>query len=98
MNDQVPTPQFQVTDSKLTLANRWDHLLARCGVDRGGHRVEPGLYALGDPGPEAPVFVTANYTLSFDALRAALQGLGGYIVVLDTRGINVWCAAGKLVR
>jgi hypothetical protein len=64
-------------------------------VRRSEHRVEPGLYALGDPGPEAPVFVTANYTLSFDALRSSLAGVAGYILVLDTRGINVWCAAGK---
>jgi hypothetical protein len=41
------------------------------------------------------VFVTANYTLSFDALRSALAGIDGYILVLDTHGINVWCAAGK---
>jgi hypothetical protein len=57
--------------------------------------VEPGLYALGHPTPESPVFVTANYTLSFDALRSALAGLDAYILVLDTQGINVWCAAGK---
>jgi uncharacterized membrane protein len=44
---------------------------------------------------DSPVFVTANYTLTFDALRSALHGLDGYIVVLDTQGINVWCAAGK---
>jgi hypothetical protein len=41
------------------------------------------------------VFVTANYSLSFDALRSALDGIDGYILVLDTQGINVWCAAGK---
>jgi hypothetical protein len=57
--------------------------------------VEPGLYALGNPPPDSPVFITANYTLSFDALRSALRGIDGYIMVLDTRGINVWCAAGK---
>jgi hypothetical protein len=39
--------------------------------------------------------VTANYTLSFDALRSALTGVDGYVLVLDTDGINVWCAAGK---
>lgn len=55
----------------------------------------PGLYALGNPTPESPVFVTANYRLSFDALRSALRGIDGYILVLDTGGINVWCAAGK---
>lgn len=70
-------------------------MLARWGVGRAGHRVEPGLYALGNPGRDAPVFVTANYTLSFDTLRSAVAGLDCCILVLDTRGINVWCAAGK---
>lgn len=83
------------TTSSMSWANRWDHLLARIGWKRSSHRVEPGLYAVGDPTPDSPVFVTANYTLSFDALRSALAGLHGYIMVLDTKSINVWCAAGK---
>jgi hypothetical protein len=87
-------PQIRRTTSTLSVASRRDHVLARLGVNRSGHRVEPGLYALGDPTPDSPVFVTANYTLSFDALRSALIGIDGYILVLDTRGINVWCAAG----
>ena len=41
------------------------------------------------------MFVTGNYTLSFDALRTALAGRNAYLLVLDTKGINVWCAAGK---
>ena len=86
---------MQNTTSTLTWANRWDHFLARWGVRRGEHRVEPGLYALGQPTANSPVFVTANYTLSFDALRSALSGIDGYVLVLDTFGINVWCAAGK---
>ena len=60
-----------------------------------GHKVDPGLYKLGKPGTESPVFVTANYTLSFDALRFSLKGMDAYILVLETYGINVWCAAGK---
>jgi hypothetical protein len=60
-----------------------------------GHQVEPGLYRLGSPTTESPVFASANYTLSFDALRSALAGFDAYILVLDTKGINVWCAAGK---
>jgi hypothetical protein len=83
------------TTSRLTVANYWDHFLARWAINREGHRLEPGLYTLGNPTPDSPVFVTANYTLSFDALRSALAGIDGYILVLDTRGINVWCAAGK---
>jgi hypothetical protein len=47
------------------------------------------------PAAASPVFVTANYTLSFDALRSVLNGLDVFILVLDTQGINVWCAAGK---
>ena len=84
-----------LTTHVITFANRWDHLLARWGVNRNGHRVEPGLYALGHPTKDSPVFVTANYTLSFDALRSALASSDGYILVLDTQGVNVWCAAGK---
>ena len=87
--------QIEPTTSHLTAANHWDHFLARLGIRRGNHRVRPGLYALGRPVPESPAFVTANYTLSFDALRSALHGIDGYILVLDTRGVNVWCAAGK---
>jgi hypothetical protein len=83
------------TTSVLSRADRRDHVLARWGVNRSGHRVEPGLYVLGQPTPQSRVFVTANYTLSFDALRSSLEGVDGYILVLDTKGINVWCAAGK---
>jgi acetyl-CoA decarbonylase/synthase complex subunit gamma len=39
--------------------------------------------------------VTANYKLSFDRLREALSGRAVWILVLETKGINVWCAAGK---
>ncbi|MFH1088109.1 MAG: mercury methylation corrinoid protein HgcA [Chloroflexota bacterium] len=79
----------------MSLANWWDHALARCGFNRMGHRVEPGIYAIGHPSPDSPVFVTANYTLSFDSLRTALAGTDCYVMVLDTLGVNVWCAAGK---
>ncbi|MFH2103644.1 MAG: mercury methylation corrinoid protein HgcA [Chloroflexota bacterium] len=83
------------TSSRLAAADRWDHLLARLDVKRDERRVAPGLYALGFPSPDSPVFVTANYRLSFDALRSALSDLDSYILVLDTQGVNVWCAAGK---
>ena len=83
------------TTSHLNLSNNLDHLLARIGVRRMQHRIEPGLYSLGNPTPDSPVFVSANYTLSFDALRSSLTGIGGYILVIDTQGVNVWCAAGE---
>ena len=88
-------PKIFPTSARLGTREQWDHILARVGVRRGEHRVVPGLYALGSPTPDSPVFVTANYTLSFDALRSSLEGIDAYILVLDTQGINVWCAAGK---
>ena len=75
-----------------------DHLvtiLARSGIFRNRYTIAPGLYGVGEPDADAPVLVTANYRLSFNALRAALAGFNAWILVLDTRGINVWCAAGK---
>ena len=94
MRSEMPR-SIKETTSQITLANRWDHILARWAINRNGHRVDPGIYALGNPDPDSPVFVTGNYTLSFDALRAELEGVDSYILVLDTKGINVWCAAGK---
>ena len=68
---------------------------ARLGVIRRRYRVAPGLYAVGSPGPDSPVLVTANYKLSFDSLRFSVSGIDAWLLVADTRGINVWCAAGK---
>lgn len=96
INSPPPTNSgIKRTASDITTNNRLDHVLARMGVKRSEHRVEPGLYALGNPTDESPVFASANYTLSFDALRSSLRGIDGYILVLETMGINVWCAAGK---
>jgi hypothetical protein len=47
------------------------------------------------PDSQAPLLVTANYKLTFDYLRRELASISAWILVLDTRGINVWCAAGK---
>jgi len=95
LSDNPPVSEIRTTTSTVTFANRLDHFLARWGWKRESHRVEPGLYRLGNPDPDSPVFASANYTLSFDALRSALAGLDAWILVLDTKGINVWCAAGK---
>jgi len=89
------TPTIFATSSSLSLNHHWDHFLARMGWKRMQHLVPPGLYALGSPDGDSPVFVSANYTLSFDALRSALIDWNAYILVLDTKGVNVWCAAGE---
>ncbi len=57
--------------------------------------VPPGLYAVGTPGPADPVVVTANYKMSYDIVRRAMSGRNVWLLVLDTCGVNVWCAAGK---
>ncbi len=62
---------------------------------RNNYKLIPGLYCVGSPGAESPILVTANYKLSFDALRTELTGIQAWLLVVDTRGINVWCAAGK---
>ncbi|MGD0451087.1 MAG: mercury methylation corrinoid protein HgcA [Candidatus Bathyarchaeia archaeon] len=88
-------PEILPTSWSTGNAELKDHILARLGVYRLNHRVAPGLYSLGQPTQKSPVFVSANYTLSFDALRSSLKETDAYILVLDTQGVNVWCAAGK---
>ncbi|MBU1565330.1 MAG: hypothetical protein KJ630_06860 [Proteobacteria bacterium] len=87
-----PAPRVTAT---LTLRDDLGSIGARTGFTRNNYKITPGLYCLGDAGKNSPVLVTANYKLSFDALRKELMGQNLWILVVDTRGINVWCAAGK---
>ena len=78
--------------------SRADHrgtLRVRLGFSRHDYMVVPGLYALNSPTPDSPVLVSANYKLSFDHLRREARELDAWLLVLDTKGVNVWCAAGK---
>lgn len=79
----------------LTFRDHIGSVKARWAVGRMDYRVAPGLYAAGNPDAESPVLVSANYKMSFDRLRSVLAGRDAWILVLDTNGINVWCAAGK---
>jgi hypothetical protein len=79
----------------LTLADRLGAWRMRWNIGRGRYRVRPGLYAVGEPDDKAPVLVTASYKLTFDMVRSKLAGRHAWLIVLDTRGVNVWCAAGK---
>jgi hypothetical protein len=81
--------------TRLTLGDRLGAARVRMNLRRMDYRVSPGLYAVGHPTADSPVLVTANYKLTFDSLRAALFRVDAWILVLDTRGVNVWCAAGK---
>jgi len=97
VSGSISTPAGPVpkVTSLLTRQDRWGTVKARFGVFRMDYAINPGLYALGEPDERAPVLVTANYKMSFDRLRHALPGRSAWILVLDTKGINVWCAAGK---
>jgi len=58
------------------------------------HRARTGLLAVGRPGRDAPVLVTGNYALTVRRLKRALAGRDVWLLCADSRGINVWCAAG----
>jgi len=81
--------------TKLETSDILGSIKVRLGVNRSQYTVAPGLYSVGDATPDSPVLVTANYKLTFDTLRKDLEGVHTWVLVLDTRGINVWCAAGK---
>ncbi|WP_407309433.1 mercury methylation corrinoid protein HgcA [Desulfosporosinus sp. SB140] len=83
------------TSTQLTMQDIFGTWKARWGINRMNYKVEPGLYRIGKPDSSSPVLVTANYKMSFDTLRKELSSLDAWILVLDTKGINVWCAAGK---
>ncbi|MGD0168171.1 MAG: mercury methylation corrinoid protein HgcA [Smithella sp.] len=91
----TPAGGLPQVSSVLTWQDRWGSIKTRWGVGRMNYKVDSGLYALGTPDNNSSVFVSANYKLSFDRLRSALTGRSAWILVLDTKGINVWCAAGK---
>jgi hypothetical protein len=80
---------------KLCSGDLFKNFLARFGFKRMNYAVKPGLYAAGTPDKRSPVLVCANYKMSFDALRKELYGISAWILVLDSKGVNVWCAAGK---
>jgi len=90
-----PAGDVPLVSTRLSFADRAGTLRMRLGFGRTTYAIPPGLYGVNRPNAQSPVYVTANYKMSFDRVRQALDGLDGWILVLDTRGINVWCAAGK---
>ncbi|EGW36302.1 mercury methylation corrinoid protein HgcA [Desulfosporosinus sp. OT] len=94
---EISTRELKImpTSSKLTFNDVVGTWKARWGINRMNYTVEPGLYSVGKPNRNSPVLVSANYKMSFDSLRKELDGVEAWILVLDTKGINVWCAAGK---
>ena len=52
-----------------------------------------GLVKIGNPDRKAPVLLTCNFRLTVERVRAALQGLDAYLLIANSRGVNVWCAS-----
>ena len=104
ITDKVPgfiawldTPAGRVPriSTRLGGGDRLGACKARWGIGRMDFIVPPGLYAVGNPSATDPVLVTANYKMSYDIIRQTLSGRNIWLLVLETFGINVWCAAGK---
>lgn len=102
MKNSFQTGDIQIADAvipqvatDISFKDLMGAVMVRWGINRNNYRVEPGVYAVGKPGTDSDVFVTSNYKLTFDNVRKNLSGIDGWILVLDTKGVNVWCAAGK---
>jgi len=94
---EIDTPKgyVPVVSTNLHFKDTLGAWKVRWGLGRMNYKISPGLYAVGKPDHTSPVLVSANFKLTFDALRKELSGLDCWILILDTKGINVWCAAGK---
>ncbi|MCP3922879.1 MAG: hypothetical protein GY714_09865 [Desulfobacterales bacterium] len=86
---------YPVIYNDLKFKDKAGTVFTRFGYNRSHYKVSPGLYCSGAPDENSDVFVSANYKISFDHLRRSLKGLDAWILVIDTMGVNVWCAAGK---
>jgi len=56
-------------------------------------RTRRRLMRIGNPDENSPVLVTGNYLLTVRRLLRALKGQDCYVLIANSRGINVWCAA-----
>lgn len=91
MSSQIPSLRHRVT-LWTRLQDLWA-LFFRVLPPYPAHT--PGLYAIGSPDPESPVFVTGNYDLTIRRLLAVIDGqIDAWLLIVDSSGINVWCGAG----
>jgi acetyl-CoA decarbonylase/synthase complex subunit gamma len=91
----TPVGRVPLISSELGSGDHLGACKARWGIGRMDFIIPPGLYAIGHPSATDPVLVTANYKMSYDLVRRSLSGRNAWLLVLETYGINVWCAAGK---
>ncbi|MGD8504219.1 MAG: mercury methylation corrinoid protein HgcA [Syntrophobacterales bacterium] len=91
----TPVGRVARISTHMGLKDKLGGCRVRWGIRRMHYTVAAGLYAIGEPDSESQILVTANFKLSFDLLRRELPGRNLWLLVLETFGINVWCAAGK---
>lgn len=92
---ETPIGRINRISTEWTSKDLFSTMKVRWSIGRMNYAVAPGLYAVGTPDENSDVFVSCNFKLSFDLLRRALHGMNAWILTLDTKGINVWCAASK---
>jgi acetyl-CoA decarbonylase/synthase complex subunit gamma len=63
-------------------------------------QMTPGIYRVGVPGPDSPVLMTVNFSLTFFTLQGYLESsrIPCFMLIVDTEGLSVLTAvaAGKL--
>lgn len=95
LNAEKRTGPVPALPTQLTWRDVLGGWRVRWGIGRMRYLIKPGLYRVGAPDSKSPVLVTANYKLTVDSVRRELAGLNVWLLALDTKGVNVWCAAGK---
>jgi acetyl-CoA decarbonylase/synthase complex subunit gamma len=64
-------------------------------------QAEPKVYAINNPGPDSPFFITTNFSLTYFIVSSEIEGgrMPAYLGVVESEGLSVltaW-AAGKFV-
>jgi len=61
--------------------------------------ISPGIYEIGNPGPDSPVAVTTNFALTYFIVSGEIEGskVPTWLIIQDTEGLSVMTAwaAGK---
>ncbi|MBN2045489.1 MAG: acetyl-CoA decarbonylase/synthase complex subunit gamma [Anaerolineales bacterium] len=57
-------------------------------------QVQPGVYEINQPSPEAPVMVTTNFSITYFSVANEIEssGLPGFLLVADAEGMSVLTA------
>jgi len=80
----------------ITLRDHWRSLVNLLFIFRINIPYPPGLYYTGQVyDKEAPLVVSCNFVLTVLLLYYRLKKITVRVLVIDTKGVNVWCSAGK---